>query len=591
MRPYQYTKLLDPSKEIRLLNLLPGEFSDPIRFTMRNASYIPPSIEEPSNSNRISLNELQRTLPPDWHAHETLEGRYIFRFRSGPDGDTSWNHPDPQFNSRLLDDSGNRPVFEPEFEALSYVWGSTKTTETTYIHPSENDDQGTEMKTLEIGTNLATAMRHLRLQDQPRTIWADAMAINQMDENERNEQVKIMGHIYRHARRVVVWLGLEADNSNIAISALEHLGHQIEASKDFWLFVSPDAADKEVWNPQVPLPFNQEEHAAVTALLQRPWFERLWTVPEIQLANDQAVAQCGSRQFQWSLFRRALHLAETKVNLDRDFVTRCNGITRSVVSRKVPVAFVLRRVSRERKCSEPRDKLYAILSLIGPTCAGKIEPQYSISIWKLYQDFFITYLEFSQRLDLLPLVTIRNGSQQNNAQPSWIPDWNDGGSSGLEDQFRHFAAAVSKAHVRYPQDSVLEVTGARTATISTLSEILTAKVGKVIEIMGIKDISADAKYVTGISLVDAYIRTLRSDIFREFLPVDLTAPTVEEAREDILNRLQDLSKDYDEGNLFNIALRVIKWTKMRFVTTTDGHVGYVPFNAQRGESVLLHHIN
>jgi len=279
-------------------------------------------------------------------------------------------------------------------------------------------------------------------------------------------------------------------------------------------------------------------------------------------------------------------LAETKVSLSRDFITRCNGITRSTVSRKVPVGFVLRRVSRERKCSEPRDKLYALLSLIGERCAAKIQPQYSISVPKLYQGFFMSYLELSQRLDLLPLVTIRDGSQHAAAQPSWIPDWNDGGSSGLEDQFRHFAAGVSRAQFRLRHDSVLEVTGLKAATISTLSETLTTKIGKVIEAMGIKDVPADAKYVTGTSLLDAHIRTLRSDIFRDFLPHDLTSPTVEEGRADILDRLQDLSKEYDDGNVFNISLRVVKWTQMRFATTANGYIGFVPFSTQKGEPVL-----
>lgn len=90
-----------------------------------------------------------------------------------------------------------------EYEALSYVWEDQIRTESITVNGHEF--QATE--------NLEMALRHMRYHDRPRTLWIDAVCINQANIAERNDQVKIMGLIYRIARQVVVWLGPEKDAS------------------------------------------------------------------------------------------------------------------------------------------------------------------------------------------------------------------------------------------------------------------------------------------------------------------------------------------------------------------------------------------
>jgi hypothetical protein len=59
-------------------------------------------------------------------------------------------------------------------------------------------------------------------------LWVDALCINQDDIPERSEQVNKMGSIYTNARRVVLWLGEEADDSTSALTTLRSLGEGIE---------------------------------------------------------------------------------------------------------------------------------------------------------------------------------------------------------------------------------------------------------------------------------------------------------------------------------------------------------------------------
>ncbi|KAL2203445.1 hypothetical protein CC79DRAFT_1279122, partial [Sarocladium strictum] len=85
----------------------------------------------------------------------------------------------------------------PDYEALSYVWGDP--TITRNLRCNGND--------IHVTTNLHDALTQLRLTDRPRTLWADALCINQADLDEKAQQIRIMHLIYRECRCCVVWLG------------------------------------------------------------------------------------------------------------------------------------------------------------------------------------------------------------------------------------------------------------------------------------------------------------------------------------------------------------------------------------------------
>jgi hypothetical protein len=96
------------------------------------------------------------------------------------------------------------------YDALSYTWGSTQTSALVFV--GEN--------TLDITQSLAEALPYLRYPDKSRVLWIDAMCINQRDIVERSQQVKRMAMIYSKAERVVVWLGLESNDTPSRIGML-----------------------------------------------------------------------------------------------------------------------------------------------------------------------------------------------------------------------------------------------------------------------------------------------------------------------------------------------------------------------------------
>ncbi|KAF2209814.1 hypothetical protein CERZMDRAFT_46536, partial [Cercospora zeae-maydis SCOH1-5] len=119
----------------------------------------------------------------------------------------------------------------PAYEALSYAWGRLDRTHTAYVVGS---DTQLVLGSLRITRGFDIALRNLRRTDTGRSLWADAICINQENVDERSIQVQRMEEIYKHALRVVVWLGPASGDSKIAFSALEWLGQHVEISDDGW---------------------------------------------------------------------------------------------------------------------------------------------------------------------------------------------------------------------------------------------------------------------------------------------------------------------------------------------------------------------
>ena len=92
----------------------------------------------------------------------------------------------------------------PDFSALSYTWG---------VSTESNDICINKLYSITVTDNLFRALKHLRWKIKKRTLWIDAICINQCDVEERGRQVSIMGSIYRSASSVLVWLGEYSDAS------------------------------------------------------------------------------------------------------------------------------------------------------------------------------------------------------------------------------------------------------------------------------------------------------------------------------------------------------------------------------------------
>ena len=136
----------------------------------------------------------------------------------------------------------------PEYEALSYVWGSTKRKACVYIQEAEGES------TMGITRNLDEALQKLRYEDEPRTLWIDAICVDQSNIPELGHQVVQMADIYPQATRVVIWLGPERNDSALAMRRLNALGSTVEVNWDLFQIKHLSSNNYDQWSNE-PLPF------------------------------------------------------------------------------------------------------------------------------------------------------------------------------------------------------------------------------------------------------------------------------------------------------------------------------------------------
>jgi hypothetical protein len=104
---------------------------------------------------------------------------------------------------------------KPKYVALSYAWGDLRDTEMITIGQSS----------VPVTKYLYSALEHLRYNNEEvRTIWIDALCINQRDNDEKSWQVQLMREIYQRATSVTIWLGPAEGTSNEVMEFLRRLG-------------------------------------------------------------------------------------------------------------------------------------------------------------------------------------------------------------------------------------------------------------------------------------------------------------------------------------------------------------------------------
>ncbi|KAF3801187.1 hypothetical protein GCG54_00010869, partial [Colletotrichum gloeosporioides] len=169
-----------------------------------------------------------------------------------------------------------------EYEAISYVWGSTQDTGSIVC-------QG-----LEIGVtaNLVQSLRQVRYVDHPRHLWVDALCINQRDLHEKAFHVNMMGEIYSHAWRVIICLGDDGHNGEAATTAFDAIRDYKRLAAKY--ITQSRIADGSGWKPADDEGgyglITRERLLPAVQIYRKPWFGRVWVLQEIGLAEEALLA-------------------------------------------------------------------------------------------------------------------------------------------------------------------------------------------------------------------------------------------------------------------------------------------------------------
>ncbi|CZR68473.1 uncharacterized protein PAC_18372 [Phialocephala subalpina] len=325
----------------------------------------------------------------------------------------------------------------PAYEALSYSWGRSNRTHVVRVqkemglhHFKRKKHENTS--TLGIAENLFIALQHLRHSSESRILWIDAISINQDDMDERSTEVLEMGSIYKNARQVLVWLGPSSRNSDLALQTLKRIGEAVTNNpEERWIKSHPGTWPDTLDNDTEALASHANCWLAVKEILTREWFSRLWVFQEITLARKASLV-VSENCLDWGIFVLGLRwIRSSGGQLDRliqhlDISNLfSNAIWPFLESSLNPTSkelLPMLQYTRSFRCSDPRDRLYAIRALLHPEYNKLIVPDYSSSVEEVYTNFAKEWLLQLDDAEFLRYCNLSPSFAEVDL-PSWAPDW------------------------------------------------------------------------------------------------------------------------------------------------------------------------
>ncbi|KAG9191347.1 hypothetical protein G6011_09435 [Alternaria panax] len=279
----------------------------------------------------------------------------------------------------------------PIFEAFSYTWadskGDSSLSKTIFLGP--------QYAMLPVTINCLAALRQFRTAAD-RTIWVDAICINQWDLKERDHQVSLMKNIYTSAARVLTYVGNVEHNAENTVGPLHDNGQPLGICSV---------------NPTV--------NAGV--ILQMPYFSRIWVIQEVILSKTASVTFNGCTVHMADLMTSIRSLPPTtKAELPG------NWLEHLVQQESGENLFSLLLASKNCHCGDLRDRVYGLMGLVTDEEREQLPIDYSISVQQLYTGlamyWFASVTEESQPtpLEVLELAVLPKITP---FLPSWAPDW------------------------------------------------------------------------------------------------------------------------------------------------------------------------
>ncbi|GES59585.1 HET domain protein [Aspergillus terreus] len=337
----------------------------------------------------------------------------------------------------------------PQFEALSYVWGSV--VEKVGITVDDIPFQVT--------TNLEAALKCLRHARKKRLIWIDFICIDQNNLKEKNTQLPLMGRIYKDATAVVAWLGPINPNMEQTMSMIKRRESSLAG-------LLQDVR-------QITRPWSQKHRRdtigsildAVQGFLDivsAPYWGRIWTFQEYYLPEKLPVCMVGSIPFTLpALVDLGLHFPDVlrpfmedldkvapragdaaDIENHRQLQRRVKESTQRLAqsnpmqdfahdlaaSRKGLSSFAdVLDLTVQRQCYNPLDRFYALYSMVdGVQKKYPVDYEYKpdevalqITLW------ILVYEGVDCVFNMFHFYDGPHGDILGSPSPSWVPNYRD----------------------------------------------------------------------------------------------------------------------------------------------------------------------
>lgn len=301
------------------------------------------------------------------------------------------------------------------YTTISYVWGDAK-------FPCKVSCTGPDNISgiLYVTENLHAALQTIRQVDQPMTVWADAICINQDDLDERSQQVLLMRKIYSESLRLFIWLGEDGD---LYGAAFDYISYALEK---FEYPPGPVLGDPHAVRSLIKDLYSKltdEVLSSLNLFFGNSWFRRAWTFQEVLCASEATIF-AGDRTIPYEdvanfvmlvldfgigfrLSNMSSHLAMGQVTVIKQFRNRPTTLLQ------------LAAMTRSRQATDRRDKLYSLIAIASDSALLPYQPDYRIAVGKVYQDFTVAWIAEYEALNVLSLCVY---SEDALGTPSWVPN-------------------------------------------------------------------------------------------------------------------------------------------------------------------------
>ena len=183
---------------------------------------------------------------------------------------------------------------------------------------------------------------------------------------------------------------------------------------------------------------------SVADILSRHWWRRVWVIQEVALSK-RATLHCGHVSLSWpprdhlkSSIDNFRHYAERESGLEKLMKRMLDMLQIQLCEfdSVKPSLLDLIYQFHDRLSTDPRDRVFALLSLASDEEAAQNLPDYSLSIHTVMKRLVESSLSMTQKLDILSCA---DGPSALEYHPSWLPEFR---GSGLKRSLFGFTSSI-----------------------------------------------------------------------------------------------------------------------------------------------------
>lgn len=291
-----------------------------------------------------------------------------------------------------------RHSHSPDYETASYVWGGEASDSTPRRPIFINKYWDAFLQT----DNCYELLRFARPRRGVRWLWVDAVCINQENLLERAAQVAMMHRIYSECLRCLVYLGPDM---------VQWHGNQLPGRQGFHELIKEcDQIGEQTTGINVQ-----------RLLKERRYFSRVWVIQEL-IRSPRMIIPIGDTVY-WAdntTDRRMQEYSSGTWDWDATAAPWLQNMSQESFSTQKACESLL--LTRNTHCSDPRDRLFGLLGLVGSKSGtdAPLQANYALSSQHIWMGFFAYSILKDAAVWLLYNAAVRRAPA---SAPSWAPAW------------------------------------------------------------------------------------------------------------------------------------------------------------------------